>query len=195
MSRRLFIWVGHPRESSLSHGLADAYQRGAESAGAEIRRMNTYEMDFDLDLTFGYAKRKDHEPVLTGFLENMNWAEHLVWAHPLWWGGMPAKMQAVIDRTFLPGITFAYREKGPWWDKLLEGRTADVLVTADTPEFFMKWIYRNPHKNRIKRQILGFTGVKMTRYAHFAKAKDASEDKINGWMKQAYNMGADAGRG
>ncbi|MEL6828627.1 MAG: NAD(P)H-dependent oxidoreductase [Pseudomonadota bacterium] len=195
MARRLFIWVGHPRETSLSHGLADAYQRGAESEGAEIRRMNAYQMDFDLDLTFGYQQRKEHEPVLTEFIENTKWAEHLVWAHPLWWGGMPAKMQAVIDRTFLPGITFAYREKGPWWDKLLEGRTADVLVTADTPGFFIKWAYRNPHKNRIQRQILGFTGVKLNRYAHFATAKDASEDKINEWMKRAYNMGADAGRG
>lgn len=195
MARRLFIWVGHPRESSLSHALADAYQRGAESAGAEIRRMNAHDMQFDLDLTYGYQQRKEHEPVLTEFLDNTKWAEHLVWAHPLWWGGMPAKMQAVIDRTFLPGITFAYREKGPWWDKLLEGRTADVLVTADTPEFFMKWVYRNPHKNRIKRQILGFTGIKLSRYAHFATAKEVSEDKIEAWKRRAYNMGADAGRG
>jgi len=195
MARRLFLWVGHPRETSLSHGLADAYQRGAESAGAEIRRMNLHEMDFDLDLTFGYEKRKEHEPVLSEFLENTKWAEHLAWCHPLWWGGMPAKMQAAIDRTFLPGITFAYREKGPWWDKLLEGRTADVLVTADTPGFFLKWMYRNPHKNRIKRQILGFTGVKMTGYAHFATARQASAEKIEGWMKSAHDMGVRAGRG
>ena len=39
MAARIFIFVGHPRASSLSHGLADAYARGAASAGAEIRRM------------------------------------------------------------------------------------------------------------------------------------------------------------
>ena len=54
MARKIFIWVGHPNETSLSHGLADAYQRGAEAAGAEVRRMNLHDMAFDLDLTYGY---------------------------------------------------------------------------------------------------------------------------------------------
>ena len=128
MAAKLFLFVGHPRETSLSHALADAYQRGAEEQGAEIRRMNLHEMAFDPDLTDGYKKRKDHEACLTEFLENTMWADHLAWFHPLWWGGMPAKMQGVIDRAFLPGITFAYHEKDPWWDKLLEGRTALVIA-------------------------------------------------------------------
>ncbi|MEM7328584.1 MAG: NAD(P)H-dependent oxidoreductase [Pseudomonadota bacterium] len=194
MAAKLFLWVGHPRAESLSHGLADAYQRGAESQGAEIRRMDLHDMPFDMDLTYGYQKRKDHEPCLEAFLENIKWADHLAWFHPLWWGGMPAKMQAVIDRTFLPGIAFDYHQDDPWWDKLFEGRTADVMVTADTPGFFIKWVYRNPHKNRITKQVLGFSGVKTTSYSHFAQAKTASEAKINTWTKRAYKIGADAGR-
>ena len=31
MAAKIFLWVGHPRESSLSHGMADAYQRGAKN--------------------------------------------------------------------------------------------------------------------------------------------------------------------
>ena len=104
MAAKLFIWVGHPNETSLSQGLADAYQRGAESRGAEIRRMNLHDMSFDMDLTHGYKQRKEHEPSLVAFLENIEWADHLAWFHPLWWGGMPAKMQGAIDRAFLPGI-------------------------------------------------------------------------------------------
>lgn len=194
MAAKLFLFVGHPRETSLSHALADAYQRGAEEQGADIRRVNLHEMAFDPDLTDGYQKRKDHEACLTEFLENTMWADHLAWFHPLWWGGMPAKMQGVIDRAFLPGITFAYHEKDPWWDKLLEGRTADVMVTADTPGFFIKWVYGNPHKNRITKQILGFCGVKVTSYSHFAAAKTAPEAKLNSWQARAYKIGADAGR-
>ncbi len=194
MAAKLFIWVGHPRETSLSHGLADAYQRGAESQGAEIRRMDLHDMQFDLDLTYGYQQRKEHEPCLTEYLENIKWADHLAWFHPLWWGGIPAKMQGVIDRTFLPGIAFDYHENDPWWDKLFEGRTADVMVTADTPGFFIKWVYNNPHKNRMTKQILGFTGVKTTSYSHFAQAKTASETKIKSWIQRAYKTGADAGR-
>ncbi|MEM6534750.1 MAG: NAD(P)H-dependent oxidoreductase [Pseudomonadota bacterium] len=194
MPARLFVLVGHPRESSLSHGLADAYIRGAQAEGAEVRRMNLHDMAFDPDLTDGYLKRKDHEPAITEFLEHTMWADHLAWFHPLWWGGMPGKMQGLIDRAFLPGIAFAYHKDDPWWDRLLAGRTADVFVTADTPGFFIKWIYRNPHKNRITKQILEFTGVKVTGYSYFSAAKTAKEAKIQAWMRKAYNRGADAGR-
>ncbi len=194
MATKLFIWVGHPRENSLSHALADAYQRGAESQGAEIRRMNLHDMEFDPDLTHGYKQRKDHEPALVEFLENIKWAEHMAWFHPLWWGGMPGKMQGAIDRAFLPGITFDYRENSSMWDKLLKGRTADVVVTADTPGWFLKFMYGNAHKHRITKQILGFCGVKVTKYAYFAAAKTASEAKIKTWTDQAYHIGADAGR-
>ncbi|NQY12656.1 MAG: NAD(P)H-dependent oxidoreductase [Henriciella sp.] len=194
MSTKIFIWVGHPRETSLSLGLADAYQRGAESQGAEIRRMNIHDMDFDPDLTHGYAQRKEHEPCLVEFIENIKWADHMAWFHPLWWGGMPAKMQGAIDRAFLPGIAFAYHDNDPWWDKLLEGRTADVVVNADTPGFFLKFMYGNAHKHRITKQILGFTGVKVTNYNYFAPAKTASEAKIKGWMEKVYKVGAEAGR-
>jgi len=194
VSTKIFIWVGHPRETSLSHGLADAYQRGAESQGAEIRRMNIHDMDFDPDLTHGYAQRKEHEPCLVEFIENIKWADHMAWFHPLWWGGMPAKMQGAIDRAFLPGIAFAYHDNDPWWDKLLEGRTADVVVNADTPGFFLKFMYGNAHKHRITKQILGFTGVKVTNYSYFAQAKTASEAKIKSWMEKVYKVGAEAGR-
>lgn len=194
MTAKLFIWVGHPNDTSLSHALADAYQRGAESQGAEVRRMNLHDMSFDMDLTHGYKQRKEHEPCLTAYLDNTKWAEHLAWFHPLWWGGMPAKMQAVIDRAFLPGIAFAYHDNDPWWDRLLKGRTADVFVNADTPGFFMRLMYGNAHRHRITKQVLGFTGVKVTSYSHFATAKTADENKINQWLAKAYKRGADAGR-
>ncbi len=194
MANKIFIWVGHPNDNSLSHGLADAYQRGAEAAGAEVRRMNLNDMQFDLDLTYGYKQRKDHEPCLTAFLENIAWADTLAWFHPLWWGGMPAKMQAVIDRTFLPGIAFDYHDDDPWWDKLFEGRRADVFVNADTPGFFIKWMYGNPHKHRITKQILEFTGIKVKSYSHFAQAKTASEKKIAAWLGKAEKIGAQAAK-
>ena len=129
MAARIFIWVGHPREASLSHGMADAYQTAAEAEGAEVRRMNLHDMVFDPDLTEGYHARKTLEPCLEEWRENTSWANHLVWAYPQWWGGMPAKMKGVIDRCFLPGFAMAYHEKGPWWDRLLAGRSADVFMT------------------------------------------------------------------
>ena len=194
MAKKIFVWVGHPRGTSLSHGLADAYQSAAEKAGAEVKRMDLHDMSFDLDLTYGYQQRKDHEPCLTEFLDAIKWADHVAWFHPLWWGGMPAKMQAAIDRVFLPGLAFDYHEDDPWWDKLFEGRTADLMVTADTPGFFIKWMYGNPHKKRMTKQVLGFTGIKTSNYVHLAQAKTANEAKLKKWIASAAALGTKAAK-
>lgn len=194
MAAKIFIWVGHPRENSLSHGMADAYTRGAESNGAEVRRMNLHDMQFDPDLTFGYHQRKDLEPCLNEWRENISWCDHTCWAYPVWWGGMPAKMKGVIDRAFLPGFAMEYHEKDPWWDKLLKGRSGDVLLTSDAPAWFDQLLYRRPAANAAKRAMMEFSGIKPVRVLQVGTVKDAKDAKIKTWIDKAYRLGADAGR-
>ncbi|RIJ32063.1 NAD(P)H-dependent oxidoreductase [Henriciella algicola] len=189
MSTRIFIWVGHPRETSLSHGLADAFQQAAEEAGAEVRRMNLCDMEFDPDLTEGYHARKVLEPCLEIWRENTLWAEHLVWLYPQWWGGMPAKMKGVIDRCFLPGYAMAYHEKGPWWDRLLAGRSADIFMTSDAPVVFDAFSYRRAAKNQVERTVLNFAGVKPRKTFQFGPVKTAKPAKIEAWIRRAAARG------
>lgn len=189
MSARIFIWVGHPRENSLSHGMADAYQRGAEAEGAEIRRMQLHEMDFDPDLTFGYQQRKTLEPCLEAWQEHVTWASHVCWAYPYWWGSMPAKMKGVIDRAFLPGFAMRYHETGPWWDKLLKGRSADVLITADSPAWFDRLAYGRPGKNQVENLVLKYAGIKPVHTLQVGTVKTARPGKVEHWLKQAEARG------
>ena len=189
MAKRIFIWVGHPRGTSLSHALADAYQHAAETAGAETRRMNLHEMDFDTDLTEGYHARKTLEPCLEEWREHTVWADHLVWVYPQWWGGMPAKMKGVIDRCFLPGFAMAYHEKGPWWDRLLAGRSADVFMTSDAPVIFDALSYRRAAKNQVERTVLNFAGIRPFRTFQFGPVKTAKPGKIEAWKRKAAARG------
>ena len=41
MTKRVFIWVAHPRSHSLCGGIADSYQAGALATGAEVRRIDS----------------------------------------------------------------------------------------------------------------------------------------------------------
>lgn len=194
MSARIFIWVGNPRESSLCHGMADAYTRGASGYSAEIRRMHLFDMTFDPDLTDGYTSRKTLEPSLEEWRENILWANHLCWAYPQWWGGMPAKMKGVIDRAYLPGFAMRYHDTGPWWDKLLTGRSADVLMTADGPAWFDQLSYGRPAKLQVENLVLKFAGIKPVRTLQVGTVKTAKPEKIQQWLKQAEARGAAAAR-
>ena len=194
MAAKIFIWVGHPRETSLSHAMADAYQKGAESAGAEVRRMHLHDMDFDPDLTHGYKKRKDLEPCLEEWRENILWANHTAWIYPYWWGGMPAKMKGAIDRAMLPGFGFEYHEKGVMWDKLLTGRTGDAVITSDTPPWYDTLFYHRPGRRVVGNQIFKFTGIKPKTLLQVGTVKTASPEKIEGWLNKAEQIGAKAAR-
>lgn len=190
----IFIWVGHPRETSLSHAMADAYERGAREQGADIRRMNLHDMSFDPDLTNGYHQRKDLEPCLEAWRENMLWSGHVCWAYPQWWGGMPAKMKGVIDRAYLPGFAMNYHTDDPWWDKLLTGRSADVLMTSDAPAWFDQLAYGRPANRQVQNLVLKFAGIKPVHTLQVGVVKTASDKKIQSWLDAAYKRGCRAGR-
>ena len=100
------------------------------------------------------------EADLSEWQENLAWAEHVLIVHPYWWGGMPAKAKALIDRTLTPGFAFKYHDKGVTWDKLLSGRTADVVILSDTPPMLDTLLYRKPGRRVVTNQILGFCGIK-----------------------------------
>lgn len=174
--------------------MADAYQQAAEACGAEVRRMNLRDMQFDPDLTEGYHQRKDLEPCLNEWRENLTWCTHTCWAYPVWWGNMPAKMKGVIDRAFLPGFAMEYHENDPWWDRLLKGRSGDIMLTSDAPAYFDKLMYGRPAANQVKRAVMQFSGIKPVRVLQVGTVKTASDKKIQKWLDQARRMGEKAGK-
>lgn len=195
MSAKLFVWVGHPRKDSLSHGLADAFERGAGTQNAEIRRMNLHDMEFDTDRFDGYGRKDALEPALWDWRDAVDWCDHMVWIHPYWWGGMPARMKAVVERALTPGFGFKYR--GPdslAWDKLLTGKTADVIITSDTPPWYDTLKNGSPGRKVAKNQVLGFCGVKTINAIQVGPVKIATDKQIANWLAKAYDLGAEAGR-
>lgn len=194
MTTRIFLFVGHPRETSLSHGLADAYARGAETQGSDIRRMNARDMRFDMDDFGGYSRKHTLEPDLVAWQEAIIWANHVAFFYPYWWAGMPGKMKSVLDRALLPGFAFKYHDKGLMWDKLLDGRTGDAIITSDTPPIYDALRFRKPGRRVIRNQVYGFVGIKPAKILQIGPVKTASEDKIKFWLETAYKMGSEAGR-
>ena len=192
MTKRLFIWVAHPKAGSLCVGIADAYQAGAENRGAEVRRMDLHAMTFDPAFE-GYGPAAPAlEPDLAAWQANITWADHLLIVHPYWWGAMPTRAKAVLDRALTPGFAFSYHARGVAWDKLLTGKTADAIITSDTPPLLDTLLYRKPAGRVLKNQVLGFCGIKAKHVIQFGSVKLASAPKITRWFRRAESMGAAA---
>ncbi len=188
--KKILLINGHPNPDSFNHALAAAYQKGALAAKAEVRLLNIGELDFNPNLRYGYQKRTELEPDLLAAWEDIQWADHLVWVHPVWWGGLPAITKGFLDRLFLPGFAFQYREGSLWWDKLLKGKTARIITTMDQPGWFYRFFYGRPSINQLKRSTLQFVGIDPVRVTIFGPIKTASAGRRDKWLQQTERLGS-----
>ncbi|MEM8985517.1 MAG: NAD(P)H-dependent oxidoreductase [Pseudomonadota bacterium] len=189
--KRIFVLNGHPAERSLSKHLAETYAKAAAEREYEVRVMNIRDIEFDSDFGFGgYRQTKPLEPDLETLLANLEWSRHLVLVTPMWWGGVPAKLKGLFDRVLLPGRTFDTRKKkGGFPTPMLSGRTARVILTSDTFDWYFKWVYRRALWIQLKHQILGFVGFKPAMLTHFATASHPKDGLVEQWAEQVRSLG------
>ena len=108
MSKRIFIWVAHPKPGSLNAELAERYATGARTKRAEVRIMHLSEMAAEHGYDAGAPLSADVE----AWQDNVRWADHVMIVHPYWWGAMPAQAKAVLDAGLQSGCAYKYHGRG-----------------------------------------------------------------------------------
>lgn len=187
--KKIAIINGHPNKDSFNFGVAAAYKEGAAESGAEIKEIVIANLNFNPNLQFGYQKRMELEPDLLNAWDIIQWADHLVWVHPVWWGGFPALMKGFIDRLFLPGFAYKYRENSVWWDKLLKGKTAHIITTLDQPGWYYRLMYGRPSVNQLKKSTLEFCGINPVKVTYIGIVRDSKEDQRRKWLGKVKELG------
>ncbi|MFB9109358.1 NAD(P)H-dependent oxidoreductase [Flavobacterium gyeonganense] len=187
--KKILIINGHPNSESFNFAIANEYHKGVLDSGSQVETITLAELQFNPNLQFGYQKRTELEPDLAEAWKKIQNADHLVWVHPVWWGGLPAITKGFIDRLFLPGMTFQYRENSVWWDKLLKGKTAHIITTLDQPGWYYQLVYGRPSVNQLKKCTLQFCGVTPVKVSYIGIVKTADEGQRKKWLKKVYNFG------
>ena len=182
--QNILVILGHPTAESLCAGMARAYAEGARRAGAQVRFLDVGQLTFN-PLFQGYGAAQPLEPDLLAAQADITWAHHLVWVYPIWWGAMPALLKGFIDRVLLPGYAFKYRKGSSLWDKLLAGRSAELLVTMDSPPWYFRWVYRAPGLQQISRTTLAFCGIKPLKSLMLGPVISSTAVQRQRWLKQA----------
>ncbi|GAB5339888.1 MULTISPECIES: NAD(P)H-dependent oxidoreductase [Pseudomonas] len=185
MHQRILVILGHPSTTSLCSALAEAYIHSAKVAGHQVRVLSLGDLTFDPVLHHGYTQIQALEPDLLSAQSDILWATHLAFVFPIWWGGIPAVLKGFIDRIFLPGFAFKYREGKLFPDKLLLGRTAHLLVTLDTPPWYYRWFYRMPGIHQLRSATLAFCGIRPTKTLLFGPVLGSTPAHRAKWLTQA----------
>jgi len=194
--KNILLIDAHPDDARFSSALLAAYKKGAEEAGFKLSTLTIRDLHFELNLKYGYAKRVELEPDLLAAIDALKACDHMVWFHPVWWGGLPALVKGFIDRTFLPSIMFDYNPEklgGMGWDGYLEGKTARIVATMDTPSILYRFLYSAPSVNQLRKTTLEFCGVKPVKVTQFAPVKDSKSKTRERWVEKVYQLGLQGG--
>ena len=187
--KKILIINAHPDKESFCNSLVNEYKKGAIDSKAEVKELMLADLNFNLNLQYGYRKRTELEPDLIESWEMIKWADHLVWVYPVWWGSLPALLKGFIDRVFLPGFAFQKRENSVWWDKLLKGKTARIISTLDQPVWYYWLIYREPSNNAMKKLTLQFCGINPVKVTTIGPIRLSKEKFRRKWLEKVYHLG------
>ena len=187
--KKVLVINGHPDQESFNYALSKAYISGLRNTDAQVELLNIADLDFNPNLKYGYRKISELETDLLQAIDQIKQADHLVWVLPMWWYGMPALMKGFIDRIFLPGLFFKYQKGNPFPKKLLKGKTARLVITADTVRWYDRWFMGSPLINQFKKGTLEFCGVKPVKVTYIAPIKDSSEAFRARWLSKVKKLG------
>lgn len=111
--------------------------------------------------------------------QKIEWADELVFIHPLWWGGSPAVLKNFIDANITSKFAYQYPAKDPksklisYPQGLLKGKTAKVYITGDTPSWWYS-VLGNPFFLIYKYLIFEFIGLKVVDMKYFGEMRKKS---------------------
>ncbi len=189
MKKRVLVLAANPKKDSFVSHLAQVYARSAQKKH-DVQLINISDMDFNLDLSNGYSDGQVMEESLTSFQASLQWCEHLVIITPIWWGALPAKLKGLIDRTFLPGFAFEYEKNKSIPKKLLQGRSARIVMTLDTPPWYYLLFQGAPAIKHLKiatLKVVGFNSVKSKMIGPIISSTQESRSKwVNAISKLGY---------
>ncbi|MGL5274749.1 Putative NADPH-quinone reductase (modulator of drug activity B) [Myroides marinus] len=186
--KRILVINGHPDPDSYNQALAQSYLKELEThLSIQIRYLALHTLEFNPNLEYGYRKRTELEPDLLLALEDIKWADHMVWIHPLWWLGLPALMKGFFDRAFLPGITFVHHSSDNT-EVLLLGKTARIITTGgDLNKEIYNDVYKQSGLIQLKEGILEYCGVHVTDTTFIGPMNDLTANDRLWWLNEVKN--------
>ena len=149
---------GHPDANSFHTLIQRRYVDALRESPHEVRVLELGAQHFDPVLRYGYHRHMPEDEEISAAQESLKWADHVVFAFPVWWGDAPALMKGWIERVFAPGVT--YRFHGIGIEHLLTGTTADIIATQRGVRP-LAWIFGNHFIGIFRHNLFALTGIKL----------------------------------
>lgn len=113
----VLIVFAHPRRSSFTGALAEAFSRGLVESGHSFEWADLYAEGFDplleagqFDLETAMDPATERPAEVQAEQARLDRAQGLVFIYPFWWSDVPAILKGWFDRVWSYGYAYAYAD-------------------------------------------------------------------------------------
>jgi NAD(P)H dehydrogenase (quinone) len=184
---KYLIIFAHPNSASFSSSLVKALSEHLANKGNEVKIRNLYEIGFNTVLSAddfsSFADNQTPEDIAVeqGYVK---WAEHIIFAFPVWWGGMPAIMKGYIDRVLVEGFAYEYVDEGSSGNGLLSHLKGSMICTTGLSSEDFK-DSENAMKVIAEKTIFGFTGIEPCKQLFYGSVPIVSDEVRKSYIENA----------
>jgi NAD(P)H dehydrogenase (quinone) len=205
---KILVIYAHPDSEGHCSAILSEVKQHLDQETSDYEIIDLYKMNYDPVLKgkelYG-VKSTELSDVNKELQEKVSKADKLIFIYPIWWNSMPAILKGFFDRVFTSGFAFKYGPMIPSKIRthllrypfvtrfdygvpipLLKGKKAAVFLTTGAPKIAF-FITGNRFKKLIKRDILGFFGIKSKIY-QIDNCKRINEHQIEK-IKRTVNKG------
>lgn len=182
----ILIIYSYPHHDSLNGKILDTVLQSIDKKHT-VKTIDLYQDNFNPVLYFDKVHRRrdlQFDSETQAYRDAITHSDHIIFIFPIWWSGMPAILKGFIDRVFVQNFAYTYAPKKLIPIKLLKGKTANIIVTHDTPYLFAKLVQKDYGKI-LKSQILqGMCGIKVTKLLSLSNTKNSTLKQRQKFLKK-----------
>ncbi len=156
---KLLVIYAHPVPTSFCAAVLATATEALNRAGHTLRVVDLYAENFQPILTCEEREAYlDNTEMLIErervHVDNLHWAEGLVFVFPTWYYGPPAMLKGWLERVWLPGVTFevASKKGSKTTSKISHIKRLVVVTTSGSPRWWLTLI-GNPCKRLFLRGL------------------------------------------
>ncbi len=152
---RVLVVYCHPVPDSFCAAVRDTAVGTLTARGWDVRLVDLYAEGFDpvlgADERRLYHDRAPIDPVLAPHIENLKWAQAILFVYPTWWYGLPAMLKGWLDRVWATDVAFKLPADGGRIISLVPHITRIGVVTTCGATWLISFLMGQPGRKTILR--------------------------------------------
>lgn len=185
--RKILIIFCHPdNQNSFNAAILKTFTETLEKNKLEYSIRDLYKMNFDPVLSkkdLGLMNQNKFPKEIEKERELIKNSETIVFIYPIWWSGAPAMMKGYMDRVFLPGFAFDFKNIGT--QPSIKYKKAIIINTmAMSEKAFIENKMEDAFKLIYDNMIFSTFGLKVVehKYLYFIHKED--EEKLKSYLEE-----------